>query len=732
MKIFGIIEEIRSIENKQSVLQKAISLGIVSEDILIEKARSGIYLSTPENKKLGRVGQKYGGKQKENEINSFTKELQYAEQVIKGVDSLKRLSPAEEQGRLLGGRRNVEATIIAGANESTDGGISKVYSGKEQEVRLKEYAIKEGIWIEDYLKTDWGKKRIGSGGEAYVYKFDDNHVYKVHHFPFEQDPIKFCDRIAIHNLLFPECKYEVVGFTGKDNGKLGHDGVVLDFAFIIKQPFIVNLGEPVFQKEVNEDLIKRGFVYDEDADLFMSNDYVIGDTHPGNVLRSPKGNLIYIDPIIELNTTEAGYGGSRILGNIEINKSLTNDIEKAKRHPIGTIVTRQDGQKYKKVAETGNSRQDWKLVAKDKTNSEESTKERTKGGEQGGGEINAKDLPEQAKNTSESALQNTIKQSPNPELRQAAHKELERRQNEEVPKEDKGKIKNSESKRGEGLFGNDKISTLDIIENLNEKYKKDKIRFSITGERNDNDDYNSVGISYGSLLSNGEIEIYLNDDAYTNFQNNEDMYGKSFEKYFNEVVQSIKRHEEIHKKYGDNLENPENEEKYLSNGNEIKAQSQSIIDDFRRKGYKDEEIKQFVLDNESGESKHFDNYLKVFGYSGKVINNLKNEIDILLGIDKGKIVKSILGEENFNDVLNKPKKENEIKGGKADNLSITDIAKKHKVSVDKIKSQLIMGVKVEMEHTDSPKKALEIAMDHLVESPVYYTKLKEMEESFED
>ena len=41
--------------------------------------------------------------------------------------------------------------------------------------------------------------------------------------------------------------------------------------------------------------------------------------------------------------------------------------------------------------------------------------------------------------------------------------------------------------------------------------------------------------------------------------------------------------------------------------------------------------------------------------------------------------------------------------------------------------QLAMGTKVEMEHTNDPVKAKEIAMDHLQEDKEYYSKLKKME-----
>lgn len=43
--------------------------------------------------------------------------------------------------------------------------------------------------------------------------------------------------------------------------------------------------------------------------------------------------------------------------------------------------------------------------------------------------------------------------------------------------------------------------------------------------------------------------------------------------------------------------------------------------------------------------------------------------------------------------------------------------------------QLEMGIKVEMEHTDDPAVAREIALDHLTEDPKYYTKLKQVKKT---
>ena len=58
-----------------------------------------------------------------------------------------------------------------------------------------------------------------------------------------------------------------------------------------------------------------------------------------------------------------------------------------------------------------------------------------------------------------------------------------------------------------------------------------------------------------------------------------------------------------------------------------------------------------------------------------------------------------------------------LKGGKADKRSPSDFNRK----------QLEAGRKHEIEHTNDSHKALEIAMDHLEEDPMYYEKLKKIE-----
>lgn len=71
--------------------------------------------------------------------------------------------------------------------------------------------------------------------------------------------------------------------------------------------------------------------------------------------------------------------------------------------------------------------------------------------------------------------------------------------------------------------------------------------------------------------------------------------------------------------------------------------------------------------------------------------------------------------ESFKSFLNKKTK------------TVEDLAKKHKVSIDEIKHELEIGIKVESEHTTHENVARQIALNHLDEDPKYYSKLKRME-----
>jgi hypothetical protein len=66
-----------------------------------------------------------------------------------------------------------------------------------------------------------------------------------------------------------------------------------------------------------------------------------------------------------------------------------------------------------------------------------------------------------------------------------------------------------------------------------------------------------------------------------------------------------------------------------------------------------------------------------------------------------------------------------ITGGHlAKGMTLTQIAKKHKVSLKELQKQVDMGMKAESEHTSSKREQMKIVKDHLYENPKYYTLLK--------
>ena len=68
---------------------------------------------------------------------------------------------------------------------------------------------------------------------------------------------------------------------------------------------------------------------------------------------------------------------------------------------------------------------------------------------------------------------------------------------------------------------------------------------------------------------------------------------------------------------------------------------------------------------------------------------------------------------------------------RSEGMSVEDIAKKHDVPVGVIVTQLSIGTVIEAEHGGDEENARGIAMDHITESPSYYTLLLGMERSFE-
>ena len=124
----------------------------------------------------------------------------------------------------------------------------------------------------------------------------------------------------------------------------------------------------------------------------------------------------------------------------------------------------------------------------------------------------------------------------------------------------------------------------------------------------------------------------------------------------------------------------------------------------------------------------FVDFLKKYGEIVAKDNRTKINIPFMKQANKA-IAKTIMRKDDFKTPSPELKFEDNISGGLSASMSLEDIAKKHNVNIELIKSELKKGIKVEKEHTADIKIAKEIAMDHLVEDPNYYTKLAGIESS---
>jgi hypothetical protein len=91
-------------------------------------------------------------KRKDERERRFKKDIETANEILMGRRRICRLSPEEEKGRIAGGRRNVEASVILGAgrgtNEKNESKQRFRATAAEQENCLREYAKSVDIWIQ--------------------------------------------------------------------------------------------------------------------------------------------------------------------------------------------------------------------------------------------------------------------------------------------------------------------------------------------------------------------------------------------------------------------------------------------------------------------------------------------------------------------------------------------------------------------------------------------------------
>lgn len=205
-------------------------------------------------------------------------------------NNITRLPSSAEQGRT---ELIEEATNELKGLEGIDQEDPDTIQAQQEKLTLWATENKKLLDVEDL------GEQIGAGEESQVYRQGDR-VYKVMGDIYSPSPLSMLDRLAINNTVVPDnVPTRLEGYTIVDN----------QLKTVVSQPYID--GTPLEDRDSVITFMERnGWIY-EGGDDYSTDEYIIKDLRPENILVDDIGNFHLIDVVSELNTPEADYGGQQ-------------------------------------------------------------------------------------------------------------------------------------------------------------------------------------------------------------------------------------------------------------------------------------------------------------------------------------------------------------------------------------------------------------------------------------
>ncbi len=170
--------------------------------------------------------------------------------------------------------------LRAGKGTNRTSGQTKSTKVKETK-ELEEYIERNSLWFNGIDET----KFIGEGAEQKVYlQKDGKTVIKLNDSVFYSSWLDYLTSLQLHNLLFPDTKYTLLGFTRKVN----------ELFAVVEQPYVISTSLTRLE-EVRIYMANKGFGNSKNNDYFNAEiGIILEDLHDENVLTN-KGILFFID-----------------------------------------------------------------------------------------------------------------------------------------------------------------------------------------------------------------------------------------------------------------------------------------------------------------------------------------------------------------------------------------------------------------------------------------------------
>ena len=216
-----------------------------------------------------------------------------------GTEKVFQRIPQEVFGGLSeGGRRNVQASLIARSLQGTDkaqqGRIDQTGYTRIQQM-IGHWAERDGSWSDtpeaDLINKGYYHNPSDDGSEARIFDPEDGgSLIKTIDFSHYSDFELMLDRIAIHNATFPEMAMTVRGFGMREDAE-DNSG----FVVIVSQPKAEGTVPTIDQ--IKDGMKQRFFNRSENGFFWINglDNIVVADIHDMNCVLSPEGRLLVFD-----------------------------------------------------------------------------------------------------------------------------------------------------------------------------------------------------------------------------------------------------------------------------------------------------------------------------------------------------------------------------------------------------------------------------------------------------
>ena len=214
----------------------------------------------------------------EKDVSLQTQEQQ--DEVSQRISQNNNGTQASQNGRM------EEAAIRLRSSSETflrDSGKSQPELSESEVKEAESYAKENGLWIPFDDVFNLGNPGKG-GNENETYFSPEGNVYKVNNLMNSGDIASLLERLLLHNQIFPETAYELVGFTGFEGRSVYP---------IVRQRAINNPTEAI-PEEIEAYMTSLGFTKISETE-YANNEVIVSDLHPRNVLKDSDGDIYVVD-----------------------------------------------------------------------------------------------------------------------------------------------------------------------------------------------------------------------------------------------------------------------------------------------------------------------------------------------------------------------------------------------------------------------------------------------------